>query len=104
MHRRGIRFRKNVRTLPGKPDLANRTRKWAIFVHGCFWHSHEGCRLASSPKSNTGYWGLKLRRNRERDKQKIQELEAEGFSILILWECQTRSKEALNDALDGFFS
>src|ERR1700682_1666995 len=61
VHALGIRFRNHVSSLPGKPDLANKTRKWAIFVHGCFWHSHRGCKLASDPKSNKGYWGEKLR-------------------------------------------
>lgn len=55
VHALGVRFRIHVADLPGKPDLANKTRHWAIFVHGCFWHSHEGCQLASKPRSNTGY-------------------------------------------------
>jgi len=59
----GVRFRAHVTDLPGKPDLATKTRRWAIFVHGCFWHSHEGCQLASKPRSNTPYWSEKLVRN-----------------------------------------
>jgi DNA mismatch endonuclease (patch repair protein) len=86
----GLRFRTHVDDLPGKPDLANKTRKWAIFVHGCFWHSHAGCRLASSPKSNTGYWTDKLARNRARDVDKIAALEARGFRVLVVWECDVR--------------
>ena len=66
-HALGHRFRIHVADLPGKPDLANKARRWAIFVHGCFWHSHEKCRLASKPRSNTGYWSNKLARNQERD-------------------------------------
>jgi len=84
VHALGIRFRKHVGSLPGKPDLANKTAKWAIFVHGCFWHSHRGCKLASDPKSNRGYWVKKLRRNRRRDMAKIAALRADGFRVLIV--------------------
>ena len=62
LHRLGWRFRANVQSLPGKPDIAIKSRRIAIFVHGCFWHLHEGCRLARQPKGNTAYWGPKLRR------------------------------------------
>lgn len=100
----GLRFRNHVDNLPGKPDLANKTRKWAIFVHGCFWHSHPGCRLASSPKSNTGYWSEKLARNRARDAEKIALLESQGFRVLVVWECDVRDGARLQRALDSFFA
>jgi DNA mismatch endonuclease (patch repair protein) len=100
----GLRFRNHVDDLPGKPDLANKSRRWAIFVHGCFWHSHPGCRLASSPKSNTGYWTDKLARNKARDADKIAALEAQGFRVLIVWECDVRNGERLREALAAFFS
>lgn len=100
----GLRFRNHVDDLPGKPDLANKTRKWAIFVHGCFWHSHAGCRLASSPKSNTSYWGEKLARNQARDAEKIAALEAQGYRVLIVWECDVRDGARLQRALEAFFA
>lgn len=99
----GLRFRNHVDDLPGKPDLANKKRKWAIFVHGCFWHSHKACRLASSPKSNTDYWAPKLRRNQERDSEKIAALRAIGFRILIVWECEVRDAAELAKVLQEFF-
>jgi len=99
----GLRFRNHVDDLPGKPDLANKTRKWAIFVHGCFWHSHAGCRLASSPKSNTSYWTEKLASNKARDAAKIAALEAKGFRVLVIWECDVRDGARLKNALARFF-
>ena len=99
----GLRFRNHVDDLPGKPDLANKKRKWVIFVHGCFWHSHKGCKLASSPKSNTDYWAPKLGRNQERDAEKIAALRAIGFRILIVWECEVRDTAELAKVLQEFF-
>ena len=103
VHALGVRFRNHVADLPGKPDMANKTRRWAIFVHGCFWHSHSGCRLASSPKSNTDYWTEKLARNRARDADKIAALKAQGFRVLVIWECDVRDGVRLREALDAFF-
>ncbi len=99
----GFRFRKHVASLPGNPDLANKLRKWAIFVHGCFWHSHQGCKLASNPKSNKGYWSEKLKRNSERDAIKIATLRARGFNVLVIWECDVRQGRRLEKALRKFF-
>jgi DNA mismatch endonuclease (patch repair protein) len=103
VHAWGLRFRKHVASLPGKPDLANKARRWAIFVHGCFWHSHRGCNLASQPKSNKGYWTQKLRRNRERDAEKIAALRALGFRVLVIWECDVRNGLRLEKILRQFF-
>ncbi|MCC6982488.1 MAG: DNA mismatch endonuclease Vsr [Bauldia sp.] len=100
----GVRFRNHVDDLPGKPDLANKTNKWAIFVHGCFWHSHQGCQLASSPKSNTDYWAPKLARNRTRDAEKMAALHARGFRTLVVWECTVRSGAPLRELLATFFT
>ena len=96
LHALGVRFRKHVDALPGKPDLANHSRAWAIFVHGCFWHSHEGCSLASSPRSNSGYWRPKLRRNAERDRASTRELRRAGFRVFVIWECETRAPARLS--------
>jgi DNA mismatch endonuclease (patch repair protein) len=103
VHALGLRFRKHVSCLPGKPDIANRTRKWAIYVHGCFWHSHRGCKLASAPKSNRQYWGQKLRRNQARDADKISALRALGFKVLVVWECDVRDGSRLKHTLEEFF-
>lgn len=103
VHALGVRFRTHVPDLPGKPDLANKKRKWAIFVHGCFWHSHDGCRLASSPKSNTGYWIPKLMRNQERDREKTEALRDLGYRVLVVWECQARKSADLTKVLAEFF-
>lgn len=103
VHALGLRFRKHVASLPGKPDLANKHHKWAIFVHGCFWHSHDGCRLASDPKSNRKYWVEKLERNRLRDGSKIAALRGGGFDVLVVWECEVRDGAKLQGALRKFF-
>ena len=103
LHALGLRFRNHVDDLPGKPDIANKTHKWAIFVHGCFWHSHAGCKLASSPKSNAGYWADKLARNQARDTEKITALESQGYRVLVVWECEVRDGDRLRRALDAFF-
>jgi DNA mismatch endonuclease (patch repair protein) len=103
VHALGIRFRSHVASLPGKPDLANQTQKWAIFVHGCFWHSHARCTLASKPKSNTSYWSEKLRGNKRRDKAKVARLKRAGYRVLVLWECDIRAGDRMQDALLTFF-
>jgi DNA mismatch endonuclease (patch repair protein) len=103
VHALGIRFRKHVDDLPGKPDLANRKKRWAILVHGCFWHSHQGCQLASNPKSNKDYWTEKLRRNRARDQEKIAALEKMGFRVLIVWECEVRTGKRFLTRIKQFF-
>jgi DNA mismatch endonuclease (patch repair protein) len=103
VHALGFRFRKHVRSLPGKPDLANKTNRWAIFVHGCFWHSHAGCKLASDPNSNREYWAEKLQRNRTRDTDRITALRAIGFRVLVIWECDVRDGARLQRSLRKFF-
>lgn len=87
-HRLGYRFRLQRKSLPGTPDLVFPRHGIALFVHGCFWHQHEGCRLANRPRSNTAYWEPKLRRNVERDAQAQAELERLGWSVVVIWECQ----------------
>lgn len=103
VHALGLRFRVHVADLPGKPDLANKTRRWAIFVHGCFWHSHEGCQLASKPRSNIGYWSEKLAKNRERDVGHLQALSDLGYEVLTIWECEARDDARLREAVAAFF-
>ena len=100
-HGMGYRYRLHRRDLPGKPDLVFGPRRAVIFVHGCFWHQHD-CRHAHSPKSNSGYWGGKLRRNVERDAEVRARLESDGWRVLVIWECETRDAEALRATLADF--
>ncbi len=103
LSRAGIRYRLNVRDLPGKPDFANKTRKFAIFVYGCFWHSHENCTLASDPKSNRSYWQPKLQRTKARDLAHLEQLEQLGYRVLVIWECASRTPEQAEDQIGAFF-
>lgn len=91
----GCRFRVGSRSLPGSPDLANRRAGWAIFVHGCFWHGHRGCPLATVPKTNTEFWVTKVEGNRLRDRRKARELRALGITVVTVWQCETRKPARL---------
>ncbi len=87
----GFRYRLDDRKLPGRPDIVLPRYKTAIFVHGCFWHRHEGCKIATTPKSNTAFWVDKFRRNVERDARVAGELEAAGWRVFVAWECELGS-------------
>ncbi len=87
---RGLRFRKNDKRYPGRPDVVLPKYKTAVFVHGCFWHLHEGCKYAKMPKSNVEYWEEKLYKNRERDARNQEELKAMGWTVLTVWECELK--------------
>lgn len=87
---KGLRFRKNDKRYPGSPDIVLPKYKTIVFVHGCFWHLHEGCKYAVMPKSNIEYWENKLYRNKERDKQNQEKLEEMGWNVIIVWECQLK--------------
>jgi len=97
-HRLGLRFRLHRRDLPGTPDIAIRKYRLVIFVHGCFWHRHEGCRRCTTPKTRTDFWNEKFRKNVERDQRGEDALRKGGWNVLIIWECQTKHPIAL-DAL-----
>ncbi|WP_082486932.1 hypothetical protein [Methylobacterium sp. Leaf89] len=84
----GLFYRKNVRGLPGAPDFANQSQRWAVFVNGCFWHRHTGCSRGAPPKSNIDFWAPKLARNRHRDAQAIRALRRAGFIVAVVWECR----------------
>lgn len=84
---RGLRYRLNVQTLPGKPDIVFPKERLAVFVHGCFWHQHSDCIEASKPRTNVSYWSPKLARNVERDGVSKSALEALGYQVLVIWEC-----------------
>ena len=93
VHRLGYRFRLHRKDLPGKPDLVFPSRRKLIFVHGCFWHLHQGCKSAHVPKTNLDYWIPKLLRNQVRDAKNILALSAEGWKSLIIWECETKDEK-----------
>lgn len=98
----GYRYRLHCRDLPGKPDLVFRSRKAVIFVHGCFWHRHEGCSLARLPKSRVAFWTAKFEGNKVRDAAMTRALEAAGWRVLVVWECELKDKEALAVRLRRF--
>lgn len=104
LHALGYRFRLHVSSLPGSPDVANKTKCIAIFVHGCFWHSHENCKLNRPPRGNQKYWAPKLARNVARDAVQIAALKKQSYRVLVVWECQTRNRESLARSLMEFMS
>jgi len=104
VHTLGHRYRIGVTALPGSPDLANRARRWAILVHGCYWHHHPGCKRAGLPKHNRDWWRRKFNENTRRDARKIKALKALGFRVLVVWECETRDVGRLRVRLHKWLS
>lgn len=102
VHGLGRRYRLHAKDLPGKPDLTFRRDKRAIFVHGCFWHGHDCPRGARTPKRNAAYWQAKIARNRSRDAETLGLLATAGWRTLVIWECETRDRDALAHRLAGF--
>ncbi|MCC5098179.1 DNA mismatch endonuclease Vsr [Xanthomonas campestris] len=98
-HALGARFRLHKKSLPGRPDIVFPSRKLCVFVHGCFWHRHPECRLASTPGSNVDFWLEKFQKNVERDSRKSEELMSLGWRVEVVWECETRNQELLRDRL-----
>lgn len=103
-HSLGYRFRLHRSDLPGTPDLVFPKHRLALFVHGCFWHQHPNCRRATMPATNTAKWADKFERNRSRDTRSKSELEALGWTVLVIWECETRSRDTLASQLAGAMS
>ena len=89
---RGFRYRVNDKHLPGKPDIVLSKYKTVIFLHGCFWHKHEGCKYAGTPKTNTEFWVDKITSNSQRDNVNAEKLTALGWNVLTVWECEIRHK------------
>jgi DNA mismatch endonuclease (patch repair protein) len=96
----GYRYRLNVKSVPGKPDIVLRKYRTAIFVNGCFWHGHEDCRLYSVPKTNTDFWMEKVQRNRERDQEEYKALHDAGWQVVVIWECQLK-KNVIEETMHG---
>lgn len=99
LHRMGYRFRLHRRSLPGTPDIVLPRFKLAVFVHGCFWHQHEGCRHSKIPKLRVDYWLPKLTRTQKRDKEARAQLDELGWRSLVVWECETVSLDNLGAML-----
>ena len=99
LHRKGIRFRLHAKDLPGKPDISNKSKGFAIFVNGCFWHQHSKCRYASIPKSNKEYWVPKLKKNKSRDQRNAALLKKEKWNVEVVWECQTKKSDLFEAAI-----
>lgn len=93
LHGKGFRYSVHSKAYPGKPDLVLRKHKAVIFVHGCFWHRHKNCKLASNPKSRVEFWTEKFQKNTNRDKSNYDLLLKDRWRVAIVWECETRSKD-----------
>ncbi|RBH55809.1 MULTISPECIES: very short patch repair endonuclease [Pseudomonas] len=104
VHGAGFRYRLHGAKLPGKPDLVFAGKRKVIFVHGCFWHRHKNCSLARVPKSNQEFWRAKLEGNKVRDEFNLQRLNEVGWEALIIWECELRNLDALEQRVRLFLA
>lgn len=102
----GYHYRLHGKGLPGKPDLVFASRRKAIFVNGCFWHQHDSksCKITRVPKSNLDFWRPKLERTKQRDKEHLCALKANGWHAMVIWECQIKDTEALRNKIAAFLS
>lgn len=102
LHRMGYRFRLHDKKLPGKPDIVLPKYKTVIFVHGCFWHRHSGCRYTYTPKSRVEFWELKFQKNINNDQENIRVLRESGWQVKVIWECETKDADKLAEAIAAF--
>lgn len=102
LHRMGFRFRIHRKDLPGKPDIVLPKHRKIIIVNGCFWHGHEGCKRSARPSTNQMFWNEKIDRNVARDARNIQSLHQLGWTVLVIWQCQTKAPDALCERLRTF--
>jgi DNA mismatch endonuclease (patch repair protein) len=102
LHSLGYRFRLHKKSLPGKPDIVLAKHKTVIFVHGCFWHRHQGCKFCYTPKTRVEFWNHKFEGNTARDQKQRQLLEQMGWRVLTVWECETRNLQILAESLDKY--
>ena len=98
----GIKFRGNVKRLPGTPDIVILGSKKTVFVHGCFWHGHKGCPRATRPETNKSFWDKKIDGNIARDRRNLRELKSRGWSVLVIWQCQIKNEPVLMRRLKRF--
>lgn len=99
LYSHGLRYRKNLSSLPGSPDIAITKYKIAIFVHGCFWHGHVNCTYSKGPSSNIEFWGNKIDQNINRDLLNADKLKRLGWRVIELWQCQLKNKIVQNETL-----
>ncbi|MDO8607254.1 MAG: very short patch repair endonuclease [Phaeospirillum sp.] len=99
--RAGLRYRLHAKALPGKPDVIFSSKRIALFVHGCFWHGHEGCSRHRIPKTRTEYWTAKIGRNQRRDIEVRLALEALGWTVLVVWECEVKGPGKLGELAEA---
>lgn len=104
LHAAGFRFRLHRADLPGTPDIVLPRMRLALFVHGCFWHRHPGCKRATTPKSRRDFWETKLTGNVERDRRNDGELRTLGWAVAVIWECETREVLTLGRRLHEILS
>jgi DNA mismatch endonuclease (patch repair protein) len=102
-HALGYRFRLHRNDLPGSPDLTFPSQNTVLFVHGCYWHRHEGCKYCYNPKSNVEFWSSKFNKNVARDERVREELEQRGWRVVTLWECETADMDGLRERLQEIF-
>ncbi|WP_405285755.1 very short patch repair endonuclease [Gaopeijia maritima] len=102
LHSIGARYRTHVRGLPGSPDIANRSKRRVIFVHGCYWHRHEGCPKSTTPKTRVEFWTKKFEANVQRDRSSEEKLRRLGYHVLTVWECETEADD-LGASLRAFW-
>ena len=102
LHGMGYRFRLHRRDLPGTPDIVLPKHRAVIFVHGCFWHRHEGCKRATMPADHREFWEKKLTLNKERDRRHLAALEGMGYRCLVVWQCELKDMETLRRRLASF--
>jgi DNA mismatch endonuclease (patch repair protein) len=100
----GLRFRLHRKELPGHPDIVFSRWRVAVFVNGCFWHRHPGCRKATTPKTNVEFWTRKFEANVARDARTQLELESLGWKVAVIWECETKSQSLLQERLKKIFA
>ena len=102
VHGMGYRYRLHVGKLPGRPDLVFPSRLKAIFVNGCFWHRHRGCKRSKKPVENEEFWNRKIERNMMRDRKAKARLRRLGWKVLVVWECRVKESDALKETLTRF--
>jgi DNA mismatch endonuclease (patch repair protein) len=99
LHSMGFRFRLHRKDLPGTPDIVLPKYRLCIFVHGCYWHQHQGCKKATIPNTRKEFWQNKFKQNAKRDDNAKKELEKQGWNVCIIWECETRKPECLSNTI-----
>ena len=104
LHSMGYRIRLHKKDLPGSPDIVLPKYKTVIFVHGCFWHRHQNCKYASNPKTRREFWENKFNANKIRDQKKLKEIKNLGWKFIIIWECETRNIQSIEEKIKRFLN